>query len=379
MTTRSIHLRNVSKAYPGEGAGPSIVALEDVSFSVADGERVGIIGPNGAGKSTLLQIIAGVNPPSSGEAEVNGRVNAILTIGIGVREEATGRENLYLDGAVQGKSRAEIDRHIDAMIEFADLGEFIDRPLRTYSTGMKARLAFAAIAFIEPDILIIDEALGVGDAMFAEKAAARMRALCAQGGIVLLVSHSLAAIKTMCDRAIWIEQGKVRMDGPSEDVATAYRDAINRREEAEIARKFGAAGASWSHRPGAGVTGLQIKVGDDSATVIESGAEAELCANLHGVAPASGDRLRIWIERNDGIVMIDETAPITTTGPSTVRVPLGRVDWRPFMYQAHMEIVNDDRPVAHAAVSFKIWSDAQILGGAPMVRTPPRIVPQKAG
>lgn len=380
MSIRSIHVRRVGKTYPGEGSAAPVVALEDISFSVADGERVGIIGPNGAGKSTLLQILAGVNPPSSGVAEVNGRVNSILTVGIGVREEATGRENLYLDGAVHGKSRAEIDRNIDDMIAFADLGEFIDRPMRTYSTGMKSRLSLAALVFIEPEILIIDEALGVGDAQFAEKSSAKMRELCDKGGIVLLVSHSLASIRNMCARAIWIEGGRLQMDGPAEEVTSAYRDAVHRREEADIARKFGAVGASWSRRSGAQVNGLQIRADGESTALIEAGATAELCATLHGIGHALGDVLRVWIERNDGVVVLDETCSIVaTTGSCRVRVPLGALDWRPFMYQAHMEIVSNGEAVAHSAISFKIWSDTQLLGGTPMVRTPPRISGRKIG
>lgn len=380
MSARWIHVRGVGKTYPGEGGGAPVVALEDVSFAVKDGERVGIIGPNGAGKSTLLQIIAGVNPPTTGEADVRGHVSSILTVGIGVREEATGRENLYLDGAVRGVPRAEIDAHIDEMIAFADLGEFIDRPMRTYSTGMKSRLAFAALVFIEPEILIIDEALGVGDAKFATKSAAKMRELCDKGGIVLLVSHSLAAIRAMCQRAIWIDGGRIIIDGPADEVTIAYRDAVHAREQAEIARKFGAAGAAWSRRAGAAVEDLRVCVEGDAQALIEAGAQAELCGTLRGLRPGAGDALRVWIERNDGVLVLDELATVDPRlDACAVRIPLGALDWRPFVYQAHLEIVAPSGAVAHAATSFKIWSDVAITGGTPMVRTPPRITAQRIG
>src|SRR5262249_12476742 len=180
-------------------------ALHKVSFEIHEGERVGIIGPNGAGKTTLLSILAGLTEPSAGRVEVNGDVHAMLTIGALLREDLTGRENITLDASVHGRSSRDIACVVDRIVEFSELGEFIERPVRTYSSGMKARLAFSMGAFINPDILIIDETLSVGDAFFAQKAQQRMREITAAGRIVVLVSHGMASIVEMCTRCIWLD------------------------------------------------------------------------------------------------------------------------------------------------------------------------------
>jgi lipopolysaccharide transport system ATP-binding protein len=193
-------------------AAPEIRAVDGVSLELREGDRLGIIGHNGAGKSTLLHLIAGLNGPTSGRVVVEGRVHGIMTLGTVLRDEVTGRDNIYLDGAVQNRTRAEIDRILDAVIDFSELGPFIDRPVRTYSTGMKARLAFSMIAFIEPEILIIDEVLAVGDVHFSARAIARVRELSASGRIVILVSHGLSSIVEMCNR-VPMARRRARGDG----------------------------------------------------------------------------------------------------------------------------------------------------------------------
>jgi lipopolysaccharide transport system ATP-binding protein len=218
-------------------------ALEGVTFAIREGERVGIIGRNGAGKTTLLSLLAGITEPTSGTITVTGDVHAMLTIGAVLRDEATGRENIYLDGAVHGKSREEVDVRIEEVIAFSELGDFIDRPVRTYSSGMKARLAFSMGAFIDPDILIIDETLSVGDVFFAAKASRRMKEIAAQGRIVIVVSHSLGTIVEMCERCLWLDQGRLIMDGPAAAVTKAYEQAVEQADEAELAAKFDRGGA----------------------------------------------------------------------------------------------------------------------------------------
>lgn len=215
-----------------------VVALDSVSLDIADGERVGVIGRNGAGKTTLLSLLAGVTEPTSGTIEVLGDVHAMLTIGAVLRDEATGRENIQLDGAFHGRSQAQIAAVAEEIIAFSELGEFIDRPVRTYSSGMKARLAFSMGAFIDPDILILDETLSVGDAFFSRKASRRMREIANKGRIVILVSHSLGAIVEMCDRCIWLDQGRIAMDGDPRAVTQAYEKALHDADEAALAAKF---------------------------------------------------------------------------------------------------------------------------------------------
>ena len=199
-------VRNLTKTFQ-LSRGP-FKAIDNVSLKIEKGERVGIIGTNGAGKTTMLSIIAGLLEKTSGEIDVEGHVDCIMSLGTSIREDATGRMNIYIDGEVNGKSKEEIDEIIDEIINFSELGTAIDQPVRTYSTGMKSRLAFSMIIYLKPEILIIDEALSAGDTQFGIKASKMMKKICSQGKILILVSHSMNAIKDMCDRCIWMDHGK---------------------------------------------------------------------------------------------------------------------------------------------------------------------------
>jgi ABC-type polysaccharide/polyol phosphate transport system ATPase subunit/SAM-dependent methyltransferase len=197
-------------------------ALDDISFEVARGEVLGIIGANGAGKSTLLKIIAGVLDVTSGSIEVEGRVTAILELGLGFNPEYSGRENIFLSGLLYGMGREEVQRKLDSIIEFSGLQEFIDRPVKIYSSGMHSRLAFSIATAVDPDILIIDEALGAGDAAFVQKCLMRIRRLCSDGRTVLLVSHGTSLLAQLCKRVVWLDRGKVRMVGDALAIVQAY-------------------------------------------------------------------------------------------------------------------------------------------------------------
>ncbi|KAA0970391.1 ABC transporter ATP-binding protein [Aureimonas fodinaquatilis] len=197
-------------------------ALHDISFEVARGETVGIVGRNGSGKSTILQIICGTLRPSSGQVVRNGRIAALLELGAGFNPEFTGRDNAALNAAILGLDPDEIGRLMPRIEEFADVGEFFDRPMLTYSTGMYVRVAFAVQALIEPEILIVDEALAVGDAQFQAKCHDRIRKLRDAGTSILFVSHDVSAVRTLCDRAIWIDAGRVRMNGSIQTVTSEY-------------------------------------------------------------------------------------------------------------------------------------------------------------
>ncbi|MDR1360655.1 MAG: ATP-binding cassette domain-containing protein [Deltaproteobacteria bacterium] len=249
MDDYQISLKNVSKRYfrldlrallfhgrRGILARPA--ALAGISLNIREGERVGVIGHNGAGKSTLLKIIAGLAAPSSGAVRVQGRVNCVLTLGVSLREDLTGRENICLDGELAGRTDNDIRAVMEEIIDFAELGEFIDRPVRTYSSGMKARLAFSLITTIRPEILLIDEALSAGDAAFNLKASRRIKEICAQGKILVLVSHSLPAIADMCDRCLWLDHGRLIMDGPPEEVARAYLAEVEKRENERLKARW---------------------------------------------------------------------------------------------------------------------------------------------
>jgi lipopolysaccharide transport system ATP-binding protein len=196
-------------------------ALKDISFEVKRGETVGIIGRNGSGKSTLLQIICGTLTPTVGDVQVNGRIAALLELGSGFNPEFTGRENVYLNAAVLGLSKEEVDERFEKIVAFADIGEFIDQPVKIYSSGMYVKLAFAVIAHVDADILVIDEALAVGDAVFIQKCMRFIRSF-QERGTLLFVSHDTASVQNLCKSAIWLSNGQVRQVGTSKDVAEAY-------------------------------------------------------------------------------------------------------------------------------------------------------------
>lgn len=197
-------------------------ALRDVSFEVKRGEIVGIIGRNGAGKSTLLKVISGIFKPTSGKVVTAGRVAPMLELGSGFDMELSGHDNIFLNGAILGFSEEFLKSKYDEIVAFSELGEFIDVPLKTYSSGMLARLAFSVATMIEPEILIVDEILSVGDAAFQKKSRARMMDMMSGGTTVLFVSHSLQQIREMCDRVIWLEHGSVKMFGATKDVCNQY-------------------------------------------------------------------------------------------------------------------------------------------------------------
>lgn len=196
-------------------------ALKRINFEVERGETLGVIGRNGSGKSTLLQIIAGTLAPTEGEIKVRGRVAALLELGSGFNPDFSGRENVLMNAAILGLTNAEIDRRFDSIVAFADIGDFIDQPVRSYSSGMVVRLAFAVIAHVDADILIIDEALSVGDTFFSQKCMRFLRDFQARGTL-LFVSHDAAAVVNLCRRAIWLENGCIRMVGPAQDVVETY-------------------------------------------------------------------------------------------------------------------------------------------------------------
>jgi ABC-type polysaccharide/polyol phosphate transport system ATPase subunit len=200
------------------------VALADVSLRVEAGERVGVIGRNGAGKSTLFRLIARVLPPSAGRVVVVGRIAPILELGIGFHGELTGRENVMIQGTLLGFSRDQIRARMEEIVAWAELRDFIDSPIRTYSTGMAARLAFAVATDVDPDILLVDETLSVGDEKFQRKCKDRMDGLRGRGKTVMLVSHSTEQIRNFCDRAVWLHHGRVVSDGSAADVTRAYHE-----------------------------------------------------------------------------------------------------------------------------------------------------------
>jgi len=216
----------------GQRAVREVEAIKDVTFDVPKGTSMGIIGANGAGKSTLLRAISGILPPTSGSIEVWGKASTLLALGIGFNPNLTGRENIILGGLASGLGRKDVEERADEVAEWTELGDFIDMPMRTYSSGMSGRVAFSVAVHMKPDILMIDEALSTGDAKFREKANAKMDELRSGARAMFLVSHGLASIKEMCTEAIWLDHGTMMMRGEPEEVIDAYMEFVKVKKSA---------------------------------------------------------------------------------------------------------------------------------------------------
>ncbi|MES2857709.1 MAG: ABC transporter ATP-binding protein [Pseudomonadota bacterium] len=290
-------------------------ALHDVDFELQPGESLGIIGPNGSGKSTLLQIIAGVLQPTSGQVRLHGRVAALLELGSGFNPELSGRENIRINAAVLGLTRSQIEQRIPTIIEFADIGNYIDEPVKTYSSGMALRLAFAVQVHIDPDVLIVDEALAVGDAAFQAKAMERIDHILQRGTTLLFVGHDLNAVKAFCQRAMLLEQGRVVLSGLPDEVITEY---LYRTHQQALAKRSLEAGTSLVRTS----DGYGLDDGHVAQATINGGTHASL---RHGdqVRIELQVRLRADVEAPCVILDVLDGRGLQLTGR---RIPLDRVD-----------------------------------------------------
>jgi len=284
------HARTLLRGGAPGGGSKAFWALKDVSFEVASGEVVGIIGANGAGKSTLLKILSRITDPTEGEARIRGRVGALLEVGTGFHSELTGRENVYLSGAILGMRRAEIRRKFDEIVEFAELSKFIDTPVKRYSSGMTVRLGFAVAAHLEPEVLIVDEILAVGDAGFRRKSVAKMLQVATGGRTVLIVSHSMDLVRRIASRCVRLSQGRIVADGATSVVVDAYVRAADSSGggdsfENDTMRNTGRA---------ARVIGASVlSQANELVTVLSTGEPAILRFHCVVTAPVSGLSLTI--------------------------------------------------------------------------------------
>ncbi len=272
-------------------------ALRGVSFAVNRGEAIGIIGANGSGKSTLLHLLCGTLGATEGHARVDGRVGALLELGTGFSPDLTGRENVRLSGLLHGLDEATIAAREDAITDFADIGAYLDQPVRTYSSGMYVRLAFAVMAHVDADVLVVDEALAVGDIRFVQKCLAHLDRFRAAGGTLVLVSHDLPAVQRLCSRVLWLHEGRLRMDGPPREVTEAYFDSmIGNRPAIDDAPDTPAAAAPRGRSPatsdgGQGQPGARItdvRLVDDhgrAVTVVRGGERVCLTVQAEGTHP----------------------------------------------------------------------------------------------
>ncbi len=303
----ALQLDRVSKRYfLGERGGlfglgrraarQELWSLQDVSLRVEPGESVGLIGHNGAGKTTTLKLLAGITRPTRGRAVTHGRLASLINLGAGFHRELTGRENIFLNGVILGLTRREVRERFDAIVEFAELGPYIDTPVKQYSSGMYARLGFAVAAHVEPDILLVDEVLSVGDVAFQDRSFRKMLAFRDRGCSILFVSHNLSAVELMCQRAIWLDHGRVRLEGASSDVVRAYVSEVDEEVMSSTAATTGG--------PGDGALVVEdVTVHGQGGTLRTDFAYAEpLTVRFHCVAQADVEQasLRVTVRGDYG-------------------------------------------------------------------------------
>jgi ABC-type polysaccharide/polyol phosphate transport system ATPase subunit len=280
-------------------------ALKDLSFQAKKGETIGIIGSNGSGKSTLLQLLCGILSPTAGDIKINGRISALLELGAGFNPEFTGRENVFINASILGLSSDEIQEKFLDIINFADIGDFIDQPVKCYSSGMFVRLAFAVAISVDPDILIVDEALSVGDINFRNKCMKRIYALQASGVVVLFVSHDLGTVQTICDRAIWIHDGEVEEEGPAVSVCQNYYSYITETKSPKSKRTIIQQSSNMAKF-------TQIAIGSnnsrDHIPIFKGGEKIEISFELEVYKPVEKIVFAVSIYQDEGDWLVGQTS-----------------------------------------------------------------------
>ena len=278
--------RRVSKLLRGQASGAAeldetIWALQDVSFQIRPGEVVGIIGRNGAGKSTLLKILSGITDPTDGYADIYGRVGSLLEVGTGFHPELTGRENIFLNGAILGMKKTEIDRKLDEIVAFAEVDKFLDTPVKHYSSGMYVRLAFSVAAHLEPEILLVDEVLAVGDMAFQRKCLGKMDDVAQAGRTVIFVSHNMGLLQSLCQRGIFLNQGTVDTDGTITEAVDAYLQTLEQVRTQDLSKRTDRKGVGHARLMNAEVT----TVGNGSAPILKTGQPARFVFCVDAFVP----------------------------------------------------------------------------------------------
>ncbi len=326
-------------------------ALKDVSFEVKRGEVVGIIGRNGAGKSTLLKILSRITEPTEGYADINGRVASLLEVGTGFHPELTGRENIYLNGSILGMKRTEIERKFDEIVDFAGIEKFIDTPVKRYSSGMHVRLAFAVSAHLDPEILLVDEVLSVGDAAFQKKCLGKIGDVAKEGRTVLFVSHNMVAVAQLCERCVWIDSGRIELIGDPRNVIGQYLKASS-----------GANGRALTSNQVVGDGRVELKayeIRNHSGTSEPPPTTKEdlsICVKMHVHETISEPAYGVSVVNESGILMtsintVEQglTMPSLAAGDREIRVKLSSVSFLPGLYFASFWVMNPQGHIyAHA-------------------------------
>ena len=381
------HLRTLKSALlsgsltRGVAREDAIVALDGVSFSVPRGEAFGVIGGNGSGKSTLLKVVAGILKPTTGRVRAEGRVSALIELGAGFHPEISGRENVYINGAVLGLTRKQIDRRFDDIVAFSGLADFIEEPVKNYSSGMYVRLGFAVAVHTDPDLLLVDEVLAVGDEAFAHRCIRRIEELLADGKTLLFVSHSLDLVEDLCDRVLWLDGGRPRLVGSPRRVVDAYRQAVAEEEgRGHLQAKGGGAGEPaggddgeplrWGSRR-AEVTAARLLAGDgaeeryhlDSGEAavfeIEARADEPLDDFVFGVLVTTPRGVEVWGTNTD----LAGLAPGRFSGAARVRLVCPALRLGPGEYLADVAVhARDGSPYDYRRKAFAFTVTARERG-----------------
>jgi len=335
---------------PGRALAPgeAITALADVSFAIAPGETVGVVGPNGSGKSTLLKLLAGILRPTAGSVSVRGRLAALLELGAGFHPEISGRENIEINGLLLGLSRKEIERRFDEIVRFAELEEFLDAPVKTYSSGMAVRLGFSIAAHCDPDVLLVDEVLAVGDEAFSRRSLEKFAEFERAGKTLLFVSHDLGLIAERCHRAIWFDRGRVAADGPAGETVTLYRESVAEREAERRAQPAPAAPAGRAFRIGSGAATVEaVRLLDSEgrpAARLLSGEPARLVLEVKAPEPLTDFVFGFAISTVAGATVfgsnttIDGFVPAELGTAGTVILDIPSLDLAPGVYSVDAAI-----------------------------------------
>jgi ABC-type polysaccharide/polyol phosphate transport system ATPase subunit len=338
-------------------------ALQDVSLEVGRGEVVGLIGRNGAGKSTFLKILAGISAPTNGEVELRGRVGTLLEVGTGFHPALSGRENVYLSGTIIGMKRREIHRRYHDIVEFAGLERFMETPVKRYSSGMYVRLGFAVAVHLEPEILLVDEVLAVGDAEFQQKCLARMRAFVDEGRTIVFVSHGMGNIERLCRRTYWFDAGRLAMEGPSADVVSEYLKRIGPRQYGGVA-VIDVGEDSVEH----GVTVRRVTLINefgDPTDRLGTGEPVRARVEVEAAAPEQRMNLELGLSSPDGVRIVtsrlagDDGREVLGPGTTTWQVTLDHVLY-PGDYRLDVALYKDDArsPVQHLGGTLSFAVDA---------------------
>jgi lipopolysaccharide transport system ATP-binding protein len=296
-------VRKVSRRGPPDRQQRSLWALRNLDIGIDSGEVVGLIGHNGAGKSTLLKVLSRISEPSEGYADVTGRIGSLLEVGTGFHPELTGRENIFLNGSILGMRKAEIEARFDEIVEFADIERFLDTPVKRYSSGMSVRLAFAVAAHLEPEILLVDEVLAVGDASFQRKSLAKMNEVAKQGRTVIFVSHNLAIIQALCERVVLLEHGQLVADGPVRSTIDSYLRQLESAASDDLLQRTDREGRGYDESM---VKRIEVREREGgTADVVVGGRPATVVVHITEVLPAMECRLTIVDSLGNPVMTMD--------------------------------------------------------------------------